>query len=436
MQVSLENLGKLARRMTVRIPADQVDTRVQERMAELGRTVRIKGFRPGKIPSKVIEQRFGAQVRDETMSDVIGNAFQEVVTREQLRPAVPPQMSARPERKDGEIEFSVTFEIYPELGSIDVSGLELNRVVASVEATDVDRMIDTLRQQRREWIAADRAAQPGDMVLFEYAAQTPEERIPAEGMERAATLLGSGAIFEDFEARLGGMKAGEQVSPELFFPANFSIRPLAGKQAKVELRVVAVQESRLPEVDDAFIASFGVREGGIEKFRGDVRQNLERELGNMLTLRNKGEAVGKLVGAHRHLEVPEGMVQAQARHLAQQARDEVERAGHNPDSVPSADQLRPAATERVLASLLLIEIARQHQIKADPRRVSELLGTIAQTYEDPAQVIEMYAKDRDLMQGLHERVREDQVIDWIFDHAKVTEQRMGFDEAMKRPGAA
>jgi trigger factor len=232
MQVSLENLGKLARRMTVRIPADQVDTRVQQRMAELGRTVRIKGFRPGKIPSKVIEQRFGAQVRDETMSDVIGNAFQEVVAREQLRPALPPQMNSRPERKDGEIEFSVTFEIYPELGNVDVSGLELNRVVASVEAADVDRMIDTLRQQRREWATVDRAAQPGDMVLFEYAAETADERIPAEGMERIATVLGSGAIFEEFEARLGGMKAGERVSTELFFPTSFGQRQLAASRPR------------------------------------------------------------------------------------------------------------------------------------------------------------------------------------------------------------
>jgi trigger factor len=435
MQVQLENLGKLARRMTVRIPAEQVDTRVQQRMAELGRTVRIKGFRPGKIPSKVIEQRFGAQVRDETMSDVIGNAFQEVVTREQLRPAVPPQMSARPERKDGEIEFSVTFEIYPELGNVEVAGLELTRVVASVEASDVDRMIETLRQQRREWAPVDRAAQPGDMVLFEYAAQSGDERHPAEGMERAGTLLGSGAIFEDFEARLGGMKAGESISPELFFPANFGIPQLAGKKANVELRVVAVQESRLPEVNDPFMASFGVREGGLDRFRSDVRQNLERELGNMLNARNKTEVVGKLVAAYRHLEVPEGMVVGQARHMAQMARDEATRTGQNPDAAPSAESLRPAATDRVLASLLLVEIARQHQIKADPKRVSELLGTIAQTYEDPAQVIEMYAKDRELMQGLHERVREDQVIDWIFDHAKVAEQRVSFDEAMKRPGA-
>jgi trigger factor len=152
----------------------------------------------------------------------------------------------------------------------------------------------------------------------------------------------------------------------------------------------------------------------------------------MLNLRNKNEVVSKLVAAHRQLEVPEGMVMGQARHMAQMARDEAERAGQSPESAPSAESLRPAATERVLASLLLIEIARQHQIKADPKRVSELLGTIAQTYEDPAQVIEMYAKDRELMQGLHERVREDQVIDWIFEHGKVSEQRMSFDEVMRR----
>ncbi len=436
MQVSLENLGKLARRMTVRIPAEQVDSRVQARMAELGRTVRLKGFRPGKIPSKVIEQRFGAQVRDEAMSDVIGNAFEEVVTREKLRPAVPPQMSARPERKDGEIEFSVTFEIYPELGSIDVAGLELVKCVAGVDAGDIDRMVETLRLQRREWLSVERAAKPGDMVLFEYAATADATRYPEQGRERAGSVLGSGALFEQLEARLDGMKTGEETSAELTFPDNFRVAEIAGRQAQVELRVVSVQESRLPEVDDAFIASFGVREGGMERFRHDVRQNLERELGNALNMRNKGEGVGKLVAAYRHLEVPEGMVAGQARLLAQQARAEAERAGQDPETAPTAESLRSVAAERVLASLLLLEIARQQQVKADPRRVSELLNSIAQTYEEPAKVVEMYAKDRELMQGLHERVREDQVIDWILDHSSVSEQRLSFDEVMRRQAAA
>jgi len=436
MQFSLENLGKLSRRLTVRIPAATVDDRVRDRLAELRRTVRLKGFRPGKIPPNVIEQRFGAQVRDETMSDVLGKSFDEAVNKEQVRPALPPQLHAAPARKDGEIEFSVDFEVFPDLGKLDVSTLALNRVTASVSESDIDRMIETLRQQRRTWTPADRIAGAGDMVVFEFAATVGDFRYPNIGRERAGTVLGSEALFAEFEARLAGMKAGDDVQGEMFFPDGFRVEGLSGKTAMVEVRVVSVQESVLPALDDAFIASFGVQEGGMDRFRRDVRQNLDRELSNAVLLRNKGEVVSKLVAQHQGLDVPEGMVAGQARALAEQARNEYQRAGQDPATAPTAEALRGAAVERVRASLLLIEIARQNQVQVDQRRVSELLNTIAQTYEEPQKVVEMYLADRDLMRGLAERVREDQVIDWILSHAQVTDQPLSFDEAMRRPGAA
>jgi len=435
MQVSLENLGKLSRKMTVRIPADRVTSKVRERLAELGRTVRLKGFRPGKVPAKVIEQRFGQQVLSEAKSEVIGATFAEALDQEKLRPAMQPRVDAKDIEADS-FEYVATFEVLPEIEKIDVSGLELERITSKVEEADVDRMIETLRAQRRQWTPVERPSRANDMVLIEYAATTTDGlRYPNIGRERIGTIIGSSALFPEFETKLTGLKTGDETEAQLAFPADFRVAELAGKSAKVELKVVRVQESELPALDEAFAAMFGVREGGLEQFRKDVRANLERELSQALVFRNKTAAVEKLVAANSQMDLPEGMVQTQARMIFEQTRQQIERAGGELANAGDPSQYVAAARQRVLASLLLGEIARQNQLKVDPRRVTEMLTSIAQTYEEPAQVVEMYSRDQELMAGLRSRVLEDQVVEWILDHAKVGEKALSFTEVMTPPSA-
>lgn len=432
MQVSIENLGKLGRKLTVRIPAEQYETQVKSRLAEVGRSVRLKGFRPGKIPAKVIEQRFGPQVRGEAISELIRNSFAEAVGKENLRPAMAPEIDTTGQPSDGQIEYTAKFDVLPDIGAVDVSQLAVNRPVATVADADVDAMVETLRQQRREWSPIERAAQVGDMVLFEYSAQGSDAsgafRHPAEGVDRVGTILGSGAMAAALEDALNAHAAGEQISTDLTFPADFRVAELAARQAHVEAKIIRVQESRLPDVDDAFIGAFGINEGGVEKFRADVRTNLERELKGMLSARLKNEVVRKLVDAHPGLDLPQSMVDREAQGLQQQAQEQAREQGQ---VAPGIEAFTDMARRRVAAGVLVGELARQHDIRLDNRRVAETLASFASTYEEPERVVELYQRDPQLMSGLQSRVMEDQVADWIAEHAKVSEQSLSFSEAMR-----
>ena len=429
MQVSLENTGKLERKLTVRLSAGAYESQVRSRLAEVGRTVRLKGFRPGKVPVKVVEQRFGAQIRGEAMNELVRSSFQQAVDQQKLRPAVTPTISTSGEPVNGEIEYTATFEILPEIGPLDVSSLAVTRYEAAVAETDVDAMIETLRQQRRAWSPSEQGARDGDMVLFELGAQGDGFAYPAEGRERMGTILGSGAVTKDLEDRLLGRAVGDEFDADLTFPADFRIIALAGKPAHVVVKVVRVQEPKLPDIDDAFIASFGINEGGKEKFRADVRANLERELKNVLAARLKNEVVQKLVDRHQDIDVPESMVAAEANALAQQAQAQAQQQGQQ--VTVGADAYRPLARRRVVAGVLVGEIARQNGVRVDSRRVAETLASIASTYEEPERVVELYQRDPQLMSSLQNRVLEDQVAEWVAEHAQVNVQTLAFNEAMR-----
>lgn len=427
MQVSVENVGSLGRKLTVRIPAARLEDTVRNRVQEMGRNARLKGFRPGKIPTKVIEQRYGAQIRGEALSELIGSSFQEAVSNEKLRPAMQPSIATSGKPENGEIEYVATFEVMPEIGPVDVSGLEIVKQVSSVEDSDIETMIQTLRIQRQTWSPVDRAAQAGDMVLFEFSAQASDYRYPETGTDRVGTIVGSDALFKGLEDELLGHVVDDEFEKDLDFPADFRIEGLAGKSAHASFKIVRVQEPKLPELDDAFLATFGVQGGGLDKFREDVRSNLERELSAALTSRLKASAVEKLIDANADLELPQGLIESEARELAQQSKG-------GKDGNVSHEPFLASARRRVAGGLLLAEIARQNEIRVDMRRVSASLSAIASTYEEPEQVVELYSKDAQLMSGLQSRVLEDQVIDWIAEKAKVSEHKLTFSEIM-RPGA-
>lgn len=428
MQVSLENVGKLERKLTVRFPAEQFESRVRQRISELGRSVRLKGFRPGKVPVKVIEQRYGDQVRGEALSDLIGSTFREAVQQQNLQPVANPDIDTDGKPQGGEIAYTATFEVMPELPTVDVGILKIDRPKAEVQDVDVDRMIETLRAQRRTFQKVDRAAEDGDMVIVDYVARSADFRHPAEGRERAATVIGGNTALAAFDGALKGHKAGEELAFDVEFPPTFPIPQLAAKQSGIELRIGEVQAPHVPEVDAEFIRNFGIADGSPETFRREVRANLERELENALRARLRNEVGSKLAATYADVDVPKVLERAEAEALVRAAMPGLSGDQAIPDAAMEA--ALPIAHQRVIAGLLLRQIAQSNNLRVDNRKVSERIAKIASTYEEPEQVVELYRNNPQMMDNVRTAVLEDQVSEWVADHADTTDLNLGFDEVM------
>lgn len=431
MQVSVESLGNLERRMTFRLPAESVDNQVGGRLREIARTARIKGFRPGKVPTKVIEQRYGQQVRAEILDGLLRESFDSAVRENALRPAGNPQIEPSTEAAgEGEIAYVATFEVVPDFGDIDVAKLNVIRHTSAVEDADVDRMIENLRMQRQTWHKVDRAAKTGDMATLETWSDIDGERQPAEGVEKGSTVIGSGAMMAELESAIVGLAPGEEKVVPVTFPAEWRAPQLAGKTVNVHLKALEISEPVLPEVDAAFIRSFGVKSGEMDQFRSDIRSNLERELKGALMGRLRREVGEQLIASYTHVEMPPRLVENEARAMAAGAAEQARRQGQRIEAVPGP--FMDAARKRVLVALLVGEVARRNELKLEPKRLNETLRLIASTYEEPEQVIELYRNDPQLMSGLQSRVMEEQVIDWIAERAQHTEQALSFQEAIRQ----
>lgn len=431
MQASVETLGNLERRITFTLPADRLASVVDGRLREIARGAKIKGFRPGKVPAKVIEQRFGQQVRAEALDALLREGFGNAVREHSLQIAGNPRI----EPKEGdELAYVATFEVVPDFGDIDVAKLNVIRHTAEVLDSDIDAMIENLRLQRRTWNPVERGAQDGDAVEIETWSQAGDERVPAEGLERGATVLGSGNMFAAIESALAGMKAGEEKALDVDFPADWRVLQFAGRTVKVNVKVAKVSEPVLPEVDAAFIRSFGIKSGDVDQFRADIRTNLERELKGALMTRLRREVGEQVIAAYSHVEMPQRLVEAEARNMAFQAVEQARRQGQHVPEVPADAYLgfMEPARKRVMVGLIVGEIARRNELRLDPRRVTETLKLIASTYEEPQQVIDLYRNDAQLMSGLQARVMEEQVIDWVAERAQHTEQALSFSEAIRQ----
>jgi trigger factor len=431
MQVSVESVGNLERRMTLRLPAERIENQIGGRLREIARTAKIKGFRPGKVPAKVIEQRYGAQVRSEIVDDLLQQGFDQGVRENALRLAGAPRIEPSVEAGEGELAYIATFEVVPDFGEIDVAKLQVVRNTAEVTEDDIDRMIENLRLQRRSWSMVNRPAQAGDAVDVETWSFIGNERLPAEGAERGVTMIGSGAMYADIENALVGMNAGEDKELSVDFPDNWRVPQLAGKQVEVHVRIEQVSEPVLPEVDADFIKSFGVRAGDMAQFRIEIRNNLERELKGALMNRLRREVGEQLIAAYSHVEMPPRLVESEARAIVAQTVEQAQRQGRQIE--PPADAWREVlepARKRITVALLVGEVARRNELTLDPKRLNETLRLIASTYEEPQQVIDLYRNDRQLMAGLQNRVMEEQVIDWIAERAVHTDSPLSFQEAI------
>jgi trigger factor len=430
MQVSVESTGNLERRMNFSLPAEQLESSVSGRLREIARTAKMKGFRPGKIPAKVIEQRFGEQVKAEVLGGLVRQTFDSAIREHDLRLAGNPRIDRAGE---GDLEFVATFEVVPDFGDVDVAKLTVVRNTAEVNEADIDQMIENLRLQRRTWSKVERAAKEGDLVAGSLWTQVDDFRQPAEGAEQFSTVIGSGQLLPALENALAGLEQGVATIIDVAFPEGWRQQQLAGKTAQVHVTLAQVAEPVLPEVDAAFIKSFGVRSGEADKFREDIRSNLERELKGALMARLRRAVGEQLTTTWAHVELPPRLVENEARAMLAQQLEQIRRGGRDPGQPPTNahEAFLDAARKRVLAGLLVGEVARRHDLRLDPKRLNETLRLIASTYDEPEQVMEMYRNDPQLMQGLQNRVMEEQVINWIAERAQHTETPLSFQEAIR-----
>ena len=438
MQVTVENLGGLGRRLRVEVPAQTFQQRIDQQLRDYARRANIKGFRRGKVPATVIEQRFGQQIRNDVRQDLVRETLGEALNKEGLRPAANPAVNADASAEN--FAYTATFDVLPEIGAIDVADLQIEREEASVADADIDRMIDNLRKQRTAYRPAERAAQEGDMAAFEYFVQAGEQRIPAEGLERGATILGQGAVFPELEQVLVGLSVGDQFQTDMTFPNDYREAGLAGKSASIQGKLLKLSEPQMPEADADFSRSFGVADGDMESFRREIRANLERELSSALSARLRGAVVEKLVQKYESVEVPASLLDMESRALQERDANELRRraqqAGHAEAPPPPAlDSYAESARKRVRAGMLLNEIAVQQSLRLDPARVEAAIAQVASTYEDPAEVIQWYRQSPDLMRSVQNRVMEEQVAEWVASKAQVTAVERSFTDIVAPPSS-
>lgn len=426
MQVSVEKTGDLERRMTVQVPAEDIETRVSSRLRELRGRVRLKGFRRGKVPMNEVEKRYGKQIREEVLQQVMQSSLESAIDEQSMRVAGVSRVRPGETSGGGDFEFSADVEIYPEIEVVDPSTIEVEKPVAEIAESDVDDMIETLREQRRGWQAVEHPAESGDRVRVKYRATTEALTVPETGHHEMAPILGAGNLFEDFEQALVGSEAGSEKTIELKFPESFRDSSLAGQTAEVSFRVLAVEASELPEVDDAFAESFGV-EGGVEQLRADVRRNLERELRQATITRLKQAVTDALGERYSQTGLPASLV----RQEAQQMQARVQQQSGSEQPIP-LEQFTESAEKRVRIGLVMAEIAHQNEIRIDEERVRRQVQDIAETYEHPEQVVQLYNSNEQLLESVRNMVLEEQVIDWIMENANVTEKTLTFKEMMNQ----
>ena len=426
MQVSVENTGALQRRLTVQVPGQEIQQQVESKLKELSKSVRIKGFRPGRVPMNVVRQRYGKQVRLDVVNETMQRSLQQAIRDEDLRPASTPQVDVEPERLDaGDLEFSALIEVYPEIDPIDAGTIAIERPEADITDQDVDEMLQTLREQRKSWETVERKPQAGDRVLFEYTAETDEGKVPEEGAQRLAVIIGESG-FDGLEEALASLEAKGTNSFELTFPDNFREQKLAGKTAKADITLDSVSESVLPEVDEEFIKSFGIEDGQLDTLKEEIRGNLARELKQAINTLLKSRLVDALLEIRSDLEVPDSIVRREATGMAAQATRSQDQ---QPDPAV-VDAFMDAARTRVKAGLLMGELARQNQIRIDAGKVRAAIETVANTYEQPAEVMQLYYGNQRLMEQVESSVLEEQVVDWVLENAKVTPKEMKFQDVI------
>ena len=432
MQANLENVGALERRLSVAVPMAEIDQEIDTRLKKLSRTVKMHGFRPGKVPLKVVQQQYGPQVRQEVLGDALQRSFGEAVRQQNLRVAGYPRFEPKP-FSDGasDFEYSATFEVYPEITLNDISGTRIERPHLEVGDAEVDKTLEIMRKQRVTYDPVERAAESGDRVTMSYSSTIDGADFEGGRGENQMMLLGEGRFLEHFEAQLVGMKAGDSKSFELRFPDDYHAKDVAGKTAIFQVSVSEIAASRLPEVDAEFAKTLGVADGDIQKMREEIRRNVEREVKNRLKARLKDQIMQVLLDT-TSVDVPKALVEGEVERLRELMRQDFAARGTPvKDDLPlPAEVFEKQALRRVTLGLILAELVKAHQLQAKPEQVRAIVEEQAQAYENPQEVVRFYYQAPERLREVESMVLEDNVVEWALKTAQVEEKPAEFDELM------
>jgi trigger factor len=431
MQVSVESIGKLERRMQVQVPAERVSQEIAARLKNISRTARLNGFRPGKAPIKVIRQQFGSQIHREVIGELLQSSYAEAVTQKQLTPAGSPRIEPQSMDEGQDLKYIATFEVFPEVVLQPMETLEVEKVTAEVTESDIDAMIERLRKQQMKYSAVNRGAATGDKATIDFEGAIDGVPFAGGKGENIAIVLGEGRMLPDLEQGLIGAMPGEKREVTVNFPADYRATELAGKSAIFATEVKTVEEPVLPEVDEEFCKSFGVTEGGLPKLREDVAANMRRELEQALRNRNKAAVMEKLYAANP-TDVPNVLIEGQIRDMQVEA---MRRAGtKDAAQAPPREPFVEPARRRVALGLLLNDVIRKENLVVDRARVNERLDEMVSAYGDAGAMKRAYMQNADAMRQVESLALEDQAVDWILEHAKVREVQSTFKQLMNFEG--
>ena len=440
MATAVENLGKLERRLTLTFPLSDVRTEVEKRLKVQAKTARAPGFRPGKVPLKMVAAQYGYQIESDVLNDKVGQAFGQAAEENQLRVAGMPKIEPKQDAPEGMLAFDATFEVYPEVSLPDLAGIEVETVKADVSDAEIDKTIDILRKQRVHFHTKGEAgehgdggepvAANGDRVTVDFVGAIDGVEFAGGKADDYAFVLGEGRMLPEFEAATVGLKVGESKTFPLAFPEDYHGKDVAGKTAEFTITLKKLEWAHLPEVDAEFAKSLGIEDGSVEKMRDDIKVNLEREVTARIKARNKEAVMDALVNA-TEMDVPKVMIEQDSQRLAEQTRQDMAQRGMDVKSLPfPADLFATKAERRVRLGLILSQLVQENNLQATQEQVKSQIEDFAQSYEDPKEVLKYYYSDRRRLGEIEALVLEENVVNYVLGKAKVTAKDIAFDELM------
>lgn len=430
MQVSVETTSQIERRVTVQVPASEVDEAVDARLKDTAKNVRLNGFRQGRVPMGVVKQRYGRDVRNEVVGELMRQHYVRAITEQSLNPAGYPSIEPTVNETGKDLEFVATLEVYPEFELNSIEGSEIERPVASVNDADIDQMIDTLRKQNASWEVVDRAAEDGDQVKIDFKGYLGEEPFEGGEAEGHELVLGSNSFIPGFEGQLVGVKAGDETEIKVTFPEDYQAEHLAGQEATFKVKVHQVSAQQLPEVDAEFIKQFGVEDGDVDKFRAEVRKNMEREIKQAVDNRVKQQALDALKHAN-DIPVPSSLIDQETDALKRQAAQQFGLGDDFDVSQLPNELFADQAKSRVQVGLLLAEVIKVNELDASDDEIKTKVEELAQQYQQPEQVIEYYLKDEQMKNQVKSAVLEEKAVDKLLEQAQVKDVEMSYEQALQ-----
>ncbi|AMO99817.1 trigger factor [Collimonas arenae] len=447
MATAVETLDKLERRLTLTIAISEVQTEVEKRLKVRARTAKAPGFRPGKVPMKMVAAQYGYQVETEVLNDKVGNAFNSAANENNLRVAGYPKIEPKNSEgvPEGTLAFDATFEIYPEVKIGDLTSVEVEKTKAEVSDAEIDKTIDILRKQRVHYHVkgeqgehgdggSDLTAKNGDRVTVDFVGKIDGVEFQGGKADDYAYVLGEGRMLPEFENATIGLKVGESKTFDLAFPADYHGKDVAGKTAEFTITLKKLEWAHLPEVDAEFAKSLGIEDGDLTKMRADIKLNLEREVGSRVKAKNKDSVMDALIKVSE-LEVPKALVEQDVERLVEMTRQDMAQRGMKVNDMPFPPELFTAQAERrVRLGLILAEVVKENKLQATPEQVKAQVEDFAQSYEDPQQVLKYYFSDRRRLAEVEALVLEENVVNYVLGKSKVTEKSVAFDELMSNNG--